>query len=104
MIFLRVSSRSEEKIERIATMLLAEKLVMDVNIKRSAERATLEDGKLVRTSICLLTAKTKGLLFRAIDKRIQDEFGDNMPEVYSLPIVDMDWEQAKELTQLIQPA
>ena len=62
MIFLRIVSTSEPKTERIAKILLEERLVLDVNIKRHIERAELVNGELKCSKIYLLTAK-QGQLF-----------------------------------------
>ncbi|MFM1874948.1 MAG: hypothetical protein RL266_685 [Bacteroidota bacterium] len=101
MIFLRIASTSEPKIERIAHLLLEEKLVIDVNIKRHIERAELVNGELKWSKIYLLTAKTKATLFDTIDKRLNKEFPNNLPEIYALPIVEMDWKQAENLTKSV---
>ncbi len=101
MIFLRILSSSEPKIERIAKVLLEEALVIDVNIKRHIERAELVDGELKCSKNYLLTAKTKSTLFDRIDKRLNEEFPDNLPEIYALPIVEMDWKQAENLTKSV---
>ncbi len=103
MIFLRIISSSEEKIEHIAHLLLQEKLVIDINIKRHVDRVTLVNNQLCFTRVYLLTAKTKGLLFGAIDQLLKEKYSDNMPEVYSLPIVHMDWEQAQQLSEVVKP-
>ena len=39
-------------------------------------------------------AQTKGLLFDKIDRRLRGLYKQNMPVLYSVPIVNMDWEQA----------
>lgn len=102
MIFLRISSRNEQKIERIAKILLEERLAIDLNIKTNVERLELINGELQRRKIWLLTGKTKALLFPAIDDRIQQEFSKNMPEIYSTPIIHMDWKQAEHLSASIK--
>ena len=101
MIFLRIVSTSEPKTERIAKILLEERLVLDVNIKRHIERAELVNGELKCSKIYLLTAKTKSTLFDVIDKRLNEEFPNNLPEIYALPIVEMDWKQAENLTKSV---
>jgi len=98
MVFLRISSKSEAKIEKIANILLKEKLAINLNIKRNIERLEYINEEVRSTKIYLITGNTRGLLFNTIDNRLIEEFGvDNMPEIYSLPIVHMDWEQAKQL-------
>lgn len=99
MIFLRIVSKSERKITEIAETLLRENLVIDVNIKRGVERAVLVNDKLTTTKICLLTAKTKAVLFDTIDQLLNDLYPNNLPEVYALPIMQMDWKQAAKLTR-----
>ncbi len=97
MILLQIVSRSEEKIDRIAKILLEEKLGIDLNITRNMERINFINNEKVLSAVHLLTAKTKAVLFPQIDTRLRDEFGDSIPEVYSLPIIHMDWLQAEEL-------
>ena len=98
MVFLRISSKSEAKIEKIVEILLKEKLAINLNIKRNIERLEYINEEVRSTKIYLITGNTRGLLFNTIDNRLIEEFGvDNMPEIYSLPIVHMDWEQAKQL-------
>jgi len=97
MIFLRIVSKSEHKVLQIAELLLSENLAIDVNIKRNAERAEMVNGKLVITPVFLLTAKTKAVLFETIDDLLNEMYPKNLPEVYALPIMQMDWKQAKNL-------
>jgi uncharacterized protein involved in tolerance to divalent cations len=101
MILLRIVSNNEKKSERVAEILLSENLGMDVNIKRHAERLELVNGSLISSRIYILTAKTKSLLFQTIDERLRREFPDNRPEIYALPIVYMDWDDARHLTDSI---
>ena len=98
MIFLRIVSNSESKIEEIASELLSQKLVIDVNLRRNIERAQMVNGKLVYTNVFLLTAKTRAVLFNAIDDLLNEMYPNHLPEVYALPIMQMDWKQAQSLT------
>lgn len=102
MIFLRISSQNETLIEQIAKLLLKEHLVIDVNIKRNIERLMLSDDKLFGERTTLLTSKTKALLFSQIDELIRAKFPKEKMEIYALPIVYMDWEDAKHLRETIQ--
>lgn len=102
MIFLRILSKDKQQIEQIAALLLREKLAIDVTMKHQFDRMELNNDELVSSDIYLLTAKTKGLLFPSIDQKLQNLFHGNMPEVYSLPIVHMDWEQAELLTSEVK--
>lgn len=102
MILLRIVSKSEAKIEEIAEMLLREKLVIDVNIKRHFDRAELVNDRLMFTPVYLLTAKTRAVLFDAIDGLLNEMYPNHTPEVYAVPIMQMDWKQAESLTKDVQ--
>ena len=102
MVLLRVIGKDEVTIHEIAQLLLREELVLDVNIKEGVKRAELRNGKYLTTTVHLMTAKTKGLLFPAIDKLLVEKYGDKMPELYSLPIVNMDWDQVHQLTDQLR--
>ena len=101
MVWIRISSNDEKQIEEITQDLLKAKLIIDANIERKVERWVLKDGEIGRTQIYIVTAKTKSLLFTSIDQRLRDSYKNSMPEVYCLPIVHMDWEQAEQLTKHI---
>ena len=102
MIFLRISSYDESVIEKIAELLLKERLVIDVNIERNIERLNLVDDELINQHTTLMTSKTKSLLFSHIDELIRSRFPKARLEIYSLPIVHMDWEDSKHLREDIQ--
>lgn len=102
MILLRISTANEEAIEKAAHLLLSESLAIDLNLKRHAQRITLEKGKLKSEPLFILTGKTKALLFSVIEKRFRELFGNTMPELYSLPIVNMEWQQAEVLAEKIR--
>ena len=99
MVFLRIVSKSEAKINEIAKVLLEEKLVIDVNVKRHIDRAELVNGELLFTKVYLLTAKTRAVLFDAIDDLLNKMYPNHLPEIYALPIMQMDWKQAEKLTK-----
>jgi len=102
MLLLRIISKDRAQIERAAEILLVERFGIDVNLKTESQRLEMREGKLQATSLFVLTAKTKSLLYPDIEKRIKDEFPANTPEIYALPIVYMDWDQAKLLTKEVK--
>ncbi len=102
MIFLRIASSSESVIENIAKHLLKERMVIDVNIKRNIERLVYTDSQFHTSHTSLMTCKTKGLLFSKIDDHIRNIFPEENLEIYSLPIVHMDWEDTQHLKEHVQ--
>ena len=97
MISLRISSRSKEKIELIAKILLEEKLAIDIFFVKNIKRVRLVKNRMVSEKIHVLTTKTKALLFPDIDDKIRKAFGDEMPDIFSLPVVHMDWDKRDQL-------
>lgn len=97
MIFLRISSENETAIEQVAEKLIQQRLVIDLNVKRNIERWVHIQGAIEKKKVFLLTSKTKGLLFGKIDELIKTTFPDVRFEIYSVPIVHMDWDETKHL-------
>ncbi len=87
------------QVKKIAEVLLTEDFVVDVNLKSGIKRVEYNGKSIVSKDIFLMTAKTKSLLFKNIDQRIRDLYPEkeNLPEIYSIPIVHMDWEQSKQI-------
>ncbi|MDZ4821951.1 MAG: hypothetical protein SH856_00655 [Flavobacteriales bacterium] len=102
MIHLQIYSKEELIIERAAALLIHNRLAIDLTIDRDVERLSFVNDKVEYTKVYLLSAKTKSLLFQKIEAIFRSELKDKMPELYSLPIVQMDWKQAEHLTELTQ--
>jgi hypothetical protein len=47
----------------------------------------------------LILAKTKALLFNTVDQALIDKYPDNVPSIYSTPILNMDWDQTNDLRE-----
>lgn len=97
MIQLVIASRSQEQLEEIAEYLLTNHLVISIDFHHHLRRMELEDEKIVNYDIHFITGKTKSLLFSKIDSRIRKKYKDGIPEIYSHPITDMDWQLADKL-------
>ena len=97
MIQLVIASKSKEQLEEISEYLLVNHLVISIDFHLDIKRLELENGKLKNHTIHFITGKTKSLLFNEIDQRIRNKYIKNLPEIYSHPITDMDWELANRL-------
>ncbi len=93
MIVLKVVSPDINLIEDVAHVLLKKHLAIDVDIRKDIDRMSLSDQGLQRTPVHELSAKTKALLFPSIDKLLIEMYPEGRPEVYSVPIIHMDWDQ-----------
>ncbi len=97
MIQLVIASESKEQLEEIAEYLLANHLVISVDFHYDIKRIEFEKGKLKKHTIHYITGKTKSLLFSEIDLRLRKIYKNNIPEIFSHPIINMDWELANKL-------
>lgn len=98
MILIHVITPDSNQALEIADFLIREKLILNPLIqKNKMGRSMTADGNFVSSPQTLLIGKTKALLFTTIDKRLREKYPDNMPILYALPIVYMDWEQTDEL-------
>ena len=103
MISLKLSTADLSQLKAIAKDLLSQNLVMDVNLIKEVDRWNLEGDQIKIKTQYELNAKTKALHFSTIDTLIKEKYSP-APEIYSIPIVHMDWEQADLLAKSIQPA
>ncbi len=94
MIQLRIESSSKQELARIAKYLLENKLVIDVDLEGPIIRMLGDEQLGTEREIYRVTAKTKALLFPHIDDHVRKLCPKDVPELFSLPIVHMDWEQA----------
>jgi len=97
MILLNIASENLQTIEKIATLMLTQKLAVDINLKVNVNRLRLVEDKIEKKPIYIITAKTKALLFNRIEELIKSTFKDQTPELFSLPITTMEIKQAEEI-------
>jgi uncharacterized protein involved in tolerance to divalent cations len=102
MIQLIIASKSEKQLEDIAEYLLKNHLVISIDFHQNISRKEFEDGKINSYTIHYIAGKTKSLLFNEIDLRIRKKYKENLPEIFSHPIINMDWELANKLKSEIE--
>jgi len=102
MIQLVVTSKSEKQLEDIAEYLLKNHLIISIDFHQNIRRIEFENGEINNYNIHYITGLTKSLLFMEIDLKLRDMFKDNIPEIFSHPIINMDWELANKLKSEIE--
>jgi periplasmic divalent cation tolerance protein len=85
MVYVSTSSRAEA--ERIARVLLNERLVACVNIIDSVSSHFQWDGKIESVEECLLLMKSSADLFIVLEERVRDLHSYDVPEIIAVPIV-----------------
>ena len=100
MILIHVISRNEEQASEIANFLVSKNLIISACILEKTEvRKKSKNDTLISSTQFLIMGKTKALLFNKIDKLLRKKYKERMPELYSLAIVNMDWDKANELVE-----
>ena len=98
MILLHILSSDEKQATEFVDYLMEHKLILDaVMMEKVLVREKNEKGEIQSIRKTMILGKTKALLFVDIDNRLREKYKENMPVLYSIPIVNMDWEQANEL-------
>ncbi len=98
MILIHIVSNDETQANEIVDFLTIEKLVLDaVLFEKVTVRKRDKLGVLQNEQQIMIMAKTKALLFNHIDTLLQQKYSKNMPTIYSLPILNMDFNQVNEL-------
>lgn len=98
MVLLHVVSKDSEQANDIVDFLVKNKLILNALVQEKVVLKKQGDqNKLVSENQILIMGKTKALLFNRIDNLLRAKYRNNMPILYSIPIVSMDFDQANEL-------
>lgn len=101
MILLHFAFEDEKMLFKAAEKLLSEKLVVDLTYDSSFNNLKLGEGKLSVESIYLMTGITKALLFNKIESTLKEHLNTKILNLYSTPIIHMDWLKVEQLSEQI---
>ena len=100
MMSLTIIAKDTKQAEEVAMYLVKEKLVIEANLIENTNCFRLnKNQEVVKNSTTVLICTTKSLLFNQIDEYLKGAYGKDMPVMYSVPIINMDWEQSKNLIE-----
>ncbi len=99
MILIHIITDSQQQADEISELLINEKLILSAFITEEIIHRKKVNDVVTSFKNILLTGKTKALLFNSIDELLREKYPNNMPTLFSVPIVHMDWEQADELVK-----
>ena len=98
---IHIRSKSKAQINEIVDLLLEENLILDPTILEQVYlREKNQNGAFENEKQFLLIAKARALLFSKIEYLLEEKYGNKMPDLYSLPIVNMDWKKAESLQKV----
>ncbi len=98
MMTLQIVSENEEYLHEIAEFLLKEELI--ANAMMSPDVVVMQkemDGSLSSTNNFVLKGISKSLLFKTINDRLHEEFGEHIPLLYSEPIILIDSNKMEDI-------
>ncbi len=101
MILLHVIAKNEKQADEISDFLLKKNFVIDTFLVKGTVETRAKNA-LQSESAILVTGRTRALLFDKIDKAIHSHFTADPPILYSVPIVNMDWDHASELEKKLK--
>ncbi|MFD0798970.1 hypothetical protein ACFQZJ_15970 [Maribacter chungangensis] len=100
MILAHIMATDRVQALEIIDLLMDKKLLLQAAVsEKTIYQKKTEKGELVSEHRTLIIGKTKGLLFSAINKELKKHFVENMPMLYSVPIIYMDEELADLLRE-----
>jgi len=100
MVLLHIVSNDENQANEIVDFLTKDKLILEaVILEKVKVRRRNAARELDTFNQIMIMAKTKALLFNHIADLLKKKYPSNMPSIYSLPIVNMDWDQVNELVK-----
>jgi len=98
MVLLHIISNNREQASEIADVLVEKKLVLAaVTFQEVSVKERNPSGEIVIVDQVLMIARTKGILFNTIETCLREIFPTNRPVLYSIPIVNMNWQEANVL-------
>jgi len=98
MIQMHIGTQSEQQAIEIIDFLEDDKLIVDALIIETQKRSRT-NGISQHSTYYMILGKTKALLFNTIDDALRSKYPDNLPSIYSTPIVNMDWDETKDLRE-----
>lgn len=97
MVNLQIITNDENTAQMIIDHLIKERFVLEGILLENIQRKHMVNGEITTARSFLIKALAKALLFKSINQYIHDHFQDSDIVVYSIPIVDMDWDVQKSL-------
>ncbi len=100
MVLLHIICNDRQQADEIADLLVSENLVLStVTFNPISVVQKERSGRIGRTEQTMLIGRTRSVLFNTVEARLQEAYALNMPVIYSVPIVNMNWQDANILPE-----
>ena len=102
MIIVYVMTNEPEQVKEIVELLINEKLITGVTVMDTVSSYKNDNDEIETVSTNLLIGRTKAMLFTTIEKLLKFKYGDKMPVLYAVPVVNMDVAHMEKLKKVIK--
>ncbi len=99
MIVLHILAHDDTQAHDLAEYLLRERMWIDPFIEGEGVMLHQDTGVVSEVRRVKLQGKTRAALYDKVHRRIREMYPYQMPDVYAVPIVSMDWEDSQQLVQ-----
>lgn len=99
MILLKILATDEAQAHDLAEVLLRERLWVDPFIGGEQVMLQRKDQVITENGRILVQGMTRASLYTRINERLRQLYPYQMPIVFAVPIVSMDWEQSRHLIE-----
>jgi hypothetical protein len=100
MISLQIISQNLNQLKEISRLLIDSNLILKSHIISNV--ITVDSENTTNQYLC--TCNTKALFYKKIEEIIKLKYQNDAPELYSLPIVNMDWNQSRLIEEKVKNA
>jgi len=102
MIQLHIITRKPEQVKEIAEILINEEFITGATVIDSISSYKSNEGEIETVKTNLLIGRTKAMLFSAIEKLLKEKYGNFMPVIYGMPIINMDYKHLEKLKKVVK--
>jgi uncharacterized protein involved in tolerance to divalent cations len=101
MILIHIITKQPEQVEEIVEMLINGNLMTDVTVTDTVTSFKGIGAEIETDLTNLLIGRTKAILFSKVEQVLKEKYGDNMPVIYGMPIINMDLRHLEKLNNVM---
>lgn len=102
MIQLHIITKNPEQVKEILEILINEEFITGATVIDSVSSYKSDKGEIETVMTNLLIGRTKAMLFNTIEKLLKDKYGNLMPVIYGMPIINMDKNHLEKLKKVVK--
>ncbi len=101
MIQVHIITKELEQVREITELLIDRRLITGVTLIDTVSSFKNDKDEIETGLTNLLIGRTRAVLFSTIEKVLKEKYGDDMPLIYGMPIVNMDLGHMEKLKEVV---